>query len=411
VSLISGSGSVERTFAALWRGKTRLSGWFPRRDRAAVAVLVAAVVIPVLVGFGTLTIGRGYYGYRKLLLEQTVQSAALAAGNNLATYYSTGSSSTVVSAAQTFATSNMPVARYGTVVPSSGVVLGNWSGSTFTSLASSGGTTPNAVQVTGLSTAANGNAVGLFLGGFFHKPTVDITSSAIAGAGTGTGQMFNTVIINDMSDSFSSEISNQKAADLAILSCVKGSTGTSSQFGLTFANGHSTIYQALVPAAANYSALQTKINAITACSASQDPNCGTGSNIASGMYSAIQQFSGLAATSKKNIVIITDGVPNASSITYSSVDGVTCTRNCSDSQLQTGAQTQSALAKAAGISVSTIYYSGDTDSRQDQATYAAYLATLVTGSGTALVAPTAAQISAAYSGVCSTIPSALVSIH
>jgi hypothetical protein len=192
---------------------------------------------------------------------------------------------------------------------------------------------------------------------------------------------------------------------------VKGSTGTTSQFGLTFVNGHSTVYQALEPAAANYSALQTKINAITACSASQDPNCGTGSNIASGMYSAIQQFSSLASTSKKNIVIITDGVPNASSITYSAADGVTCTKNCTDAQLQTGAKSESALAKAAGISVSTIYYSGDTDSGQDQATYAAYLATLVTGSGTALVAPTAAQISAAYSGVCSTIPSALVSIH
>ena len=307
--------SVERTFAIWWREQAGPFGWFCRRDRGATAVLVAAVVIPVLVGFATMAIGRGYYGYRKLLLEQTVQSAALAAGNNLATYYSTGSSNTVVATAQTFATANMPTARYGTAVPASGVVLGNWSSSTFTSLASSGGTTPNAVQVTGLNTAANGNAVGLFLGGFFHKPTVDITSSAIAGAGTGTGEMFNTIIINDMSDSFSSEISNQKAADLAILSCVKGSTGTTSQFGITFINGHSSIYQALEAASANYSALQTKINAITACASAEDPNCGTGSNIASGMYSAIKQFGSLSSTSKKNIVIITDGVPNANSIT------------------------------------------------------------------------------------------------
>ena len=403
--------SVERTFAIWWREQAGPFGWFRQRERGAMAVLVAAVVIPVLIGFGTLAIGKGYYSYQKLLLEQTVQSAALAAGNNLATYYSTGSSNTVVATAQTFATANMPTARYGTAVPPSDVVLGNWSGTTFTSLASSGGTTPNAVQVTGLNTAANGNPVALFLGGFLGKPSVDVTSSAIAGAGTGTGQMFNTIIINDMSDSFSSEISNQKAADLAILNCVKGSTGTTSQFGLTFINGHSSIYQALEAAAANYSALQTKINAIAACTASQDPNCGTGSNIASGMYSAIQQFSSLTSTSKKNIVIITDGVPNANSITYSTADGVSCTKNCTDAELQAGAQTQAALAKAGGISISTIYYSGDTDTAQDQAIYAAYLATLVTGSGTALVAPTAAQISAAYSGICSTIPSALVSVR
>jgi hypothetical protein len=129
------------------------------------------------------------------------------------------------------------------------------------------------------------------------------------------------------------------------------------------------------------------------------------------MYSAIQQFSSLTSTSKKNIVIITDGVPNANSITYSTADGVSCTKNCTDAELQAGAQTQAALAKAGGISISTIYYSGDTDTAQDQAIYAAYLATLVTGSGTALVAPTAAQISAAYSGICSTIPSALVSVR
>jgi Flp pilus assembly protein TadG len=404
-------GSVKRACATWWRENARPSGWLRQRERGAVAVLIAAVVIPALIGFGTLAIGRGYYGYRKLLLEQTVQSAALAAGNNLATYYSTGSPSTVVAAAQAFASANMPAARYGTVVPSSNVVLGNWSGGAFTSLASSGGTTPNAVKVTGLNTAANGNAVALFLGGFFGKPSADVTFSAIAGAGTGTGQMFNTIIINDMSDSFSDEISNQKAADLAILNCVKGSTGTTSQFGITFVNGHSSTYQALEPAAANYSALQTKINAITTCTGSEDPNCGTGSNISSGMYSAIQQFSSLSSTSKKNIVIITDGVPNANSITYSAADGVTCTRNCTDAQLQAGAQTQAALAKAAGISISTIYYSGDTDSVQDQAIYTSYLATLVTGSGTALVAPTPAQISTAYSGVCSTIPSALVSVQ
>jgi hypothetical protein len=379
-------------------------------------LMMAAVIVPVLIGFGTLSIGKGYYSYRNLLLEQTVENAALAAGNKLSTYYSSGGSSTaIVAAAQNFATLNMPSAQYGTVVTSANVVLGNLSGTTFTSLAASHTTAPDSVQVTGLNTAANGNAVNLFLGSFFGKPSVDIKTTITASYAT--GQAFNTIVVNDLSGSFTSEISNQKAADLAILNCVKGQSGTTSQFGITLANGHSTMYQALVLAGTNYAALQTKISVLT--TASCGTNCSTGSNIASGMYSAIQQFAGTTFTNtKKNIVIITDGVPNAdSSVDYERADGIyptatsttpTCIgkNKCTDDNLLTMAKNQASLAAAAGISVSTIYYSGDTDTN-DQSNYAATLASLVTGTGAAMVAPTASQISSTIAGFCATMPSAL----
>jgi Flp pilus assembly protein TadG len=401
-------GQLAKAFG--WGGIIGPRGWLRRRDRGAMAVLIAAVVAPALIGVGVLAIGQGYYTYRKVILQQAVQAAALAAGNNLATYYSTGSTATIVAAAQTFAVANMPTAKYGTVIQPANVVVGSWNGTAFTS----GGTSPNAVKVTGLSTAANGNPIGLFLGSWFGRPTVDYSTTVIAGNGTGggvgSGQAFNTVVINDMSQSFQSEIANQVAADLAMLNCVKGTTGTSSQFGITFVNGHAYTYQALEAASANYTALQTAINAIVQCTAPQDPNCSTGSNIASGMYSAISQLSGLSSTSKKNIVIITDGVPDAhSGTTYSAADGVTCTTNCTDALMQAGAQTQSTRAKTAGISISTIYYSGDT-SQQDVSTYSNYLAGLVTGSGIALVAPTSAQINAAFAAFCSTIPSAVKTV-
>jgi hypothetical protein len=384
--------------------------WLHQRDRAAMSVMIAAVVAPLLIGVGILAIGEGYYAYRKLLLQQTVEAAALAGGDNLSTVFATGSSAAVVTAAQTIATYNMPTAKYGTVLPASNVLVGTWNGTTFTSTL----TSPNAVKVTGLNTAANGNAIGLFLGSWFGKPTVDYTTVAIAGngagGGTGTGQAFNTVVINDMSESFESEVSNQVTADLAMLNCVKGTTGSNSQFGITFINGHSYIYQALEQAGANYSALQTKINAIVQCTNSQDPNCQTGSNVASGLYSAILQLNALPSNTKKNIVVITDGVPNASrGVTYSAVDGVTCTTNCTDALMLSGAQTQAAAAKTAGISISTIYYQGDTAS-QDIATYTSELASLVTGSGIALVAPTAAQINTAFAGFCATIPPSIKTV-
>jgi Flp pilus assembly protein TadG len=381
----------------------KLNRFARRRDRGSMAVM-CAVMVPILIGFGTVAINQGYYTYRNLLLRQTVQAAALAGANKLSTYYSSGSTGTIVSTAQTFATSNMPSATYGTVVPAANVVVGNWASGAFTSLASSHGTTPNAVQVTGVNTAANSNALALFFGSWFGKPTLDLSTTVVAS--NASGKTFNTIVLNDMSQSFQSELSNQQTADTAILNCVKGQTGTSSKFGITMINGHATIYQALSQASSNLTSLLTSITSLTTLSCLL--NCSTGSNVASGIYSAIQQFSGSTYTgTSKNIVLITDGVPNAKSgVTYSTADGVTCTTNCTDALMLTGAQTQAAAARTAGINISTIYYSGSTPS-SDQASYAASVASLVTGTGVALVAPTAASINSAFAAFCSTIPSSL----
>jgi hypothetical protein len=392
----------------------------PRRlracDRGSMGVMAAAVVVPLLVGFGTLTIGEGYYSYRALLLKQTVQAAGLAAGNKLGTFYTYPTTDTVaqrsvdiVTAAQTFAAKNMPTAQYGTVVPSSNVVLGNWNSttSTFTTLAASGGTAPDSVQVTGYNTASNGNPIALFLGNWFGKPTADATTKVIAS--NGNGQPFNVIVVNDLSMSFVSEISNQRAADLAILNCVKGQAGTSSVFGLTAFTGHTTTPIPLTVANTNYTAIQTEINALADCGSPGMPVC-SGSNVAAGLNSAIQQFSSAAYNNtRKNIVVITDGIPNASSTIYSPADGITaCTTNCQDSDLQAAAQSLAATAGASGIAISTIFYSGESgQTAQDIATAKTYLGSLVTGTGLAMVAPTPAQISATIAGFCATMPSSL----
>jgi Flp pilus assembly protein TadG len=386
-------------------------------NRGSMGVM-CAVMIPVMIGFGALALNQGYYSYRAQLLRQTVQSAALAAANKLSTYYSTGSSGTVVSTAQSFGGYNMPSVQYGTVIPSANVVLGTWNSATNTF--SSGGSTPNAVQVTGLNTTANGNPISFWFGSMFGTPSVDLSATTVASYATGytgtggqgvgaMGRSFNTIVINDMSQSFSGQISDQATADLAILNCVTGQTGSTSNFGVTFINGHASTYQPLIQAGTNNIALQLKINLITACTILEDPNCSTGSNVASGLYSAIQQFSGATYTGQsKNIVIITDGAPNAShGVNYTTADGVSCGTNCSDSDLETAAQTLAATARAAGISISTIYYTGTDTNSTDQANYKAFLASLVTGTGTSLVAPTAAQIDSSYNGVCSTIPSSI----
>jgi Flp pilus assembly protein TadG len=398
-------GLLSRVRRALRAGRSR--------DRGSIGVMIA-VGIPALTGFGALAIDGAYTGYRTLLLRQTVQAAALAGANKLPTYFSsgTGSTATVTSTAQTFATANMPTASYGTAVTS--VVVGNWNASTkaLVSLATSHGTNPDAVEVTGST------SVPLFFGSLFGRSSVTLASTVIASLNT--GQTFNTIVINDMSQSFTSELAAQKAVDTSVLNCVKGAAGSTSQFGITLMNGHSTTYQALSAANANQLLLQTKITALTALACGL--NCGTGSNVAAAIYSAIQQFSGSTfANTKKNIVIITDGVPNAdNSVDYERADGIyptstastpTCigVNNCNDSDLLTMARNQATAANAAGISVSTIYYSGSTPTAQ-QSSFAASLQSLVKGSGVAMVAPTSAAINAAFAGFCATMPSTLKTV-
>ncbi|HTW70973.1 MAG TPA: TadG family pilus assembly protein [Acetobacteraceae bacterium] len=374
-----------------------------------------ALLFPVFIVLGILAANVGYIYYRQLLLRQTVQAAALAGASNLATYYSSSndSTATVVAQAQAFASANEPPATYGTVVPAADVTLGTWSNGTFTSLAASGSTTPNAVQVTGLNTAANGNAVSILLGSLVGIPTANMTSTATASFAT--GQNFDTIIINDLSQSFKSEISEQRSADDAILNCVSGGAATTSLFGITTIDGHSSTYLALTQASTNMSTIESAINSLNYCGTALMPVC-SGSNVASGIYSAIQQFNSVSsANAIKNIIIITDGVPNADSIIYTIADGIyptptsttpVCTILCTDANLLTMALDQAADAYAAGINISTIYYSGDTPT-SEQSSYAASLAGLRKGVGVSLVAPTPAQITTVLGGFCSTMPSAL----
>ncbi len=388
-------------------------------DRCGTIALMVALIFPVLIGLGLLSLDSANIYYRKLLLRQTVQAAALAGGNKLWSYFTSNQSDdTIVQAAQTLATSNMPTAAYGTVVPAANVVLGNWNADarTFTSLAASGGTIPDAVKVTAVNSQANGNPLNLILGGLYGYAQVDISVSAIASYGT--GKPFHTILVNDLSQSFSSSIANQRAADKAILDCIRNSTSQTSKVGLIGFTGHYGVIQAPIAAYANYDTLKTRINSLKSCGNTGMPQC-SGSNVAAGIYKAAVLFSTEEfASTLRNIVIITDGVPNADSITYGREDGIyptptsttpTCTNRCTDAKLLTMAQNQAAYARSLGISISTIYYTGNTPKNQ-QASYAASLATLVGGTGIALTVPSTSQISTSFAAFCATMSSKLMAV-
>ena len=78
--------------------------------------------------------------------------------------------------------------------------------------------------------------------------------------------------------------------------------------------------------------------------------------------------------------------------------------------LWTATLNQATLARGEGISISTIYYSGNTSVSQ-RANYAAKLALLTGGTGVAMVAPTTGQIAGVFAGFCSTMSSALKAVY
>jgi Flp pilus assembly protein TadG len=383
-----------------------------RSKKGSIAIMAAAS-IPTLIMLGGLSVDQSYLTVRISMLRHTAQDAAMAGEQNLANYLKTGSSAQLVSAAQSIATANLPVARYGTVLPAANVVLGTWNSSTQTFTATN--TNPTAVKVTTLNTVANGNPVNMFFGGAYGRPTVDLTSTAVAGYGT--GQAFNTIMLNDLSMSFSSEISDQRAADVAILNCIVSAASSTSQIGLTSFTGHSNTLYALGNAVTNQTALTTYINnTLNYCGHTGMPAC-SGSNLAAGLYNAITQLTTAGiANANSNIIVITDGVPNADRMTYARADGTyptptsatpVCSTSCTDADLWTMAQDQAAYAKSLGINISTIYYSGDTQGADTQSQYAADLASLISGTGIALVAPSAAKIDASFGAFCASMGSSV----
>ncbi len=404
--------------------------------RGSVAVF-GAMMVPVLIMFGSLAADQSYVFYRYQLLLRTAEAASLAAQTSLASYYtaggtySTAAMTTINAAVATVVTASMPSSQYGTVVPvtasntTSAVKLGTWSNTTKTFTATT--TNPNAVQVTAVNTAANGNGVATLFGSMYGKSAVDLSVSAVSSYGNGlSGAVsFNTIILNDLSMSFSSEIPNQRAADIAILNCVASGSNGAAKVGLTAFTGHSSAIYALTQmTAANVSTMTNYINnTLNYCGNTGMPAC-SGSNIAAGLYSAIAQLQAAGLANKSsNIILITDGVPNANGSTYAAADGTAvtplgtpagwagCTSSCTDTGLWTAAQAQALYAKSLGINVSTVYYSGSTSGSTTIATYTAQLASLVAGNGIAVVAPSAAGINTAFATFCGSMGSAVKTIQ
>lgn len=370
--------------------------------RAGVAVFIA-LFFPMAIALGLLAVD-GVRAYSQASqINFATQAAALAAGSQLGDYYSQGATAggvAIQAAATTISNANF-VSLANVTNRSATVTLGRWdsTNSTFTVLGE--GTNPNAAKVVGQGT------INTILGGAFGIPTLPVTKIAVATLGT--PGPFNIVVLNDMGANNSKNAlggvggtsgaqsqlwAQQQAADQAILKCIQNSGNTSSKMGVIGFIAQGYVVQSLktVNSGSNAATIKSAISSATYCAHDKaQPQC-YGTNVAGGIYAAISQFSGV--TGNNNILIITNQEPLSNNtgnpIIYTASDGTkTVVTNyqltmgtgvsvangvgtgssatalcgnsptCTSAMLLEMAEGQAAAAGAAGITVSVVYFSGD----------------------------------------------------
>jgi Flp pilus assembly protein TadG len=367
-------------------------------DERGAAAVILTIYLPFLVGLFTLAVDMSYVLWSRNMLQVTAEAAALAATTQLP------DKTASITLAKQYAQKNMSVARYGSVLKDADVVLGKWTDGCVAGgaacFAAAGSQTCeafkcNAVMVTTRQAATNGNALNLVFAPLIGLASFNVSATAIAKVGPGPGSQskWNVVIVEDISSSFSEELPSAKAADLALLDCIKDNAAAGSKLGIALFTGvsPSTLYQGqlAVSESGNYNTLKNKISGIQRCDSPGMPKC-SGSNVSSGMSAAITNMCPNASDcplptssgSKQALVILTDGIPNCGS-----------QPNCSNSSLKAKAVQQADRASSEGIDVFTIYY-GDSDSDAN------WLATLVRGNGQSFKTPDPSKLAGLMQQVC-----------
>lgn len=410
------------------------------RDERGVALVLVTIFLPVIVGLFTFATDMAYVLWTRNTLQVTAETAALAATAQLPDNGACATTGTACNIAKKYAEMNMPAARYGTVLANNDVVLGRWTDHCLPGGASDAtcfaplpaGTSCvtfqcNGVQVTTRQAAVNGNALSLVFAPMIGITSFDVSATAIAVYGLGENgaqPTWDVIIVQDISPSFLEEMPQGKAADKALLECMKNFAAPGSKLGLTLFSGCSGFscspplptYQqpAIVTSDPGYTTLSDKIgdpantnSGVMTCGHTNAagtvmPPC-TNTNPSAGMSSAYTQFCPTQNCpvsipgSRRAMVLVSDGEP----VGHSSVKCGGDQHQCSTSELKAMAVAQADRAALKDIDVYTIFY-GPNGSAAD------WMETLKRGNGLALKTPDPAKLTELMAKICAQMPHRLV---
>jgi Flp pilus assembly protein TadG len=334
-----------------------------RARRRGVALVFVLISLPIILAFVSFAVDCGYILVVKTDLRNAVDAACLAGASGLRV-----SPTEARTRAKAIAASNT-VAGHALTLLDSDIQIGTWDATTraFTLLTGSAESDGNALRVTGQLSTARGTAVGLFFRRLLPGPSsVEITRTSTSLWGGGAAA--DVVVVQDVTGSFSDEISEAKKGNQDLLGSLNVS-GSACSFGLVAFTGWGKTVATLKPVTSNYTSLNNAVKSLTTNDSSAMPTNGTGTDIAAGMEQGLAVFDSYPTSASRRImVIVSDGEPNQDS------GGMHPTKN--DNQLLKLAQQDADAVWAKGIDVCVVFWDSG-----NSATAAANLATLVRGKG------------------------------
>ena len=422
-----------------------------RQDRRGGMTIFIAALIPAMIAVGLLGLDAVRALSHAAQINYATQLAAIAAGASGNSYAKDGGA-TMQTYATTIAHANSALLSASNIT----VVAGTYNA--LSNNVNQGAGTPNAVQVT------SSVSLSTVLGGVFGVPNLTITKSAISSIPTPTtaagvpsvapaAATVNILMLHDVGKNFNSttgypDLRQQLAADLAILNCLHSYGSANSKFGMVGFTLDTGTAQSMKAVGTSYASLYATLTTAQATAPSSKgttalpycehgtkgsgpPSC-VGSDVASGLYSAISLLNAAATQNSINhIVIITDQLPTVDPLDAPLVAGVkaagtdystlakhggwvgaasagpaSCSTNCTNLDLIKWARAQAALAGAANMVVSTVYFSGDATAAAQPNTPGTgsspdtEIASWVQNGGFHVNAANASDIPAAASNVC-----------
>ncbi len=340
------------------------------RRRGVVAVFTMVMLV-VLLGFAALTVDVGLMYNTRNDLQTTADAAALAGAQSLPDIGAARYEAIKCARRNNHSASD--------VVESAGITFGRWDAErgTFTP----NDTPINAINVVAQRSTRTGNALELVFSQVFGRRTTNVSASATA-ARTRM-KRWDVVLAQDVTGSFVDEIDEARTADQNLLDCIRDHA-PDTLFGLVTFTGYGQTSSGLQSVETSYNSLSSSISGIRNCGQSGMPPC-SGTNIGAGLDQAITVLQ--ASTSRdlpKAIILVSDGMPNSSLRGYTNHD------------LELWAIASADRADALGISIFTLFYSGNDGS----AGASEFLEGLVRGEGTAHETPNPNDIDTELQDIC-----------
>ncbi len=354
-------------------------------DRHGNVAVVLAVALPAVFAFAALSIDLSYAYWMRNKVQVTASTAALAAASQLP------DQAQAITTAKTFAAKNMATGQHGLVMQDSDVVLGHWDED---SRAFTAADTPfNAVKVTARRTEANGNPLDLFLSPVIGKSSADISASAIAVSSTRS--VWDVVVVQDLTRSFSAEIDEARVANVSLLSCIRDNL-LNSQVGLAAYTGDAHDIEDILPVGVqeDYETLERAIEDLRTCDQPASVAECSGTHIAAGIRQAVELFANPLYTPgagdvQKAIVLVSDGIPSPGGPT----------EGLSSEQMMSMAVTQADAAARADISVYAVYLEQNEFS-EDAVTAQNFFPQLIRGEGVFEFTTDPNDLADLLSGIC-----------